>query len=384
MKYWGCHRLRQSVRSRRGTEPRITAYHPDRNPSLHANAIAALINEAWETLSDAERRKHYDTQIGLGGHSKPNDTKEVRHERKSTTRVARPVASSRTVPRAQTQKTRPTARQSAPTVLSRSAYVLAGLLLGGGAVTFAGLGGDLGTADHSSGFGLLFWVCVAVAMYCLGRAGLRFRWLVFPFVLVCPPLWVLMRLWVRQRPLGPIEQRFIKVLVAVGASGLVFAVAFVSLENEVQHTRALELAGVVVGASWLIWAILRLRHKQDPRQPLSRGSACNVVGKCLNTLRCVGASSSGSRLIARAHDDQRWPASPRADDGSVGRRVTRASAASPTSQPARAVSRRRHAGDAAVPPVSVAQCGASNRCAEGCAYPAAHVLLASADAGRPR
>jgi curved DNA-binding protein CbpA len=30
---------------------KIVQYHPDRNPSTHANAIAALLNHAWQTLA---------------------------------------------------------------------------------------------------------------------------------------------------------------------------------------------------------------------------------------------------------------------------------------------------------------------------------------------
>jgi curved DNA-binding protein CbpA len=41
---------------------RIAHYHPDRNPSPHATAIAALLNEAWEVLGDPERRNAYDAK----------------------------------------------------------------------------------------------------------------------------------------------------------------------------------------------------------------------------------------------------------------------------------------------------------------------------------
>jgi hypothetical protein len=39
---------------------RISQYHPDRNRSTHATAIAALINEVWEVLGNPERRHAYD------------------------------------------------------------------------------------------------------------------------------------------------------------------------------------------------------------------------------------------------------------------------------------------------------------------------------------
>jgi curved DNA-binding protein CbpA len=44
---------------------RIGQYHPDRNPTTHATAIAALVNEAWAVLGDAERRRQYDATAGI-------------------------------------------------------------------------------------------------------------------------------------------------------------------------------------------------------------------------------------------------------------------------------------------------------------------------------
>ena len=41
---------------------RISQYHPDKNRSTHANAIAALINEAGEVLGTPERRRRYDAE----------------------------------------------------------------------------------------------------------------------------------------------------------------------------------------------------------------------------------------------------------------------------------------------------------------------------------
>lgn len=38
-------------------------YHPDRNPSPDAAAKMTAINEAWEVLGDARRRRDYDVQI---------------------------------------------------------------------------------------------------------------------------------------------------------------------------------------------------------------------------------------------------------------------------------------------------------------------------------
>jgi len=38
-------------------------YHPDRNPSSEAAAKMTAINEAWEVLGDARRRRDYDAEI---------------------------------------------------------------------------------------------------------------------------------------------------------------------------------------------------------------------------------------------------------------------------------------------------------------------------------
>jgi curved DNA-binding protein CbpA len=48
---------------------RIAEYHPDRNPTTHATAIAALVNEAWAVLGDAERRRKYDADAAIGRNS---------------------------------------------------------------------------------------------------------------------------------------------------------------------------------------------------------------------------------------------------------------------------------------------------------------------------
>jgi DnaJ-class molecular chaperone len=42
-------------------------YHPDRNKTPEANELSAKINEAYETLSDPNKRKQYD----LGGNGFP-------------------------------------------------------------------------------------------------------------------------------------------------------------------------------------------------------------------------------------------------------------------------------------------------------------------------
>jgi DnaJ-class molecular chaperone len=40
-------------------------YHPDRNKTPEANTISSKINEAYETLSDQQKRKQYD--LGASG-----------------------------------------------------------------------------------------------------------------------------------------------------------------------------------------------------------------------------------------------------------------------------------------------------------------------------
>lgn len=50
---------------------RIAQYHPDRHPSAHAHAIAALINAAWEVLRDRTRRRLYDATIGASESLEP-------------------------------------------------------------------------------------------------------------------------------------------------------------------------------------------------------------------------------------------------------------------------------------------------------------------------
>jgi len=47
-------------------------YHPDRNPSPEAAAKMTAINEAWEILGDARRRRNYDEEI-----SKPEPNADI-------------------------------------------------------------------------------------------------------------------------------------------------------------------------------------------------------------------------------------------------------------------------------------------------------------------
>jgi hypothetical protein len=57
---------------------RIGHYHPDRNQSGHATAIAALLNEAWSVLSDPDKRRRYDSlQDRPEGGASPRTTDAV-------------------------------------------------------------------------------------------------------------------------------------------------------------------------------------------------------------------------------------------------------------------------------------------------------------------
>ena len=46
-------------------------YHPDQNPSPSAEATTKRLNEAWEVLSDPERRAEYDRTFAAGSTSRP-------------------------------------------------------------------------------------------------------------------------------------------------------------------------------------------------------------------------------------------------------------------------------------------------------------------------
>ena len=49
----------------------IRRHHPDRNPSPSAEATTKRLNEAWEVLSDPERRAEYDQTFAAGSTSRP-------------------------------------------------------------------------------------------------------------------------------------------------------------------------------------------------------------------------------------------------------------------------------------------------------------------------
>jgi hypothetical protein len=57
---------------------RMNQYHPDRNRWTRANAVAALINEAWEVLGDPERRSVYDARMGFNSRKESHKESEAR------------------------------------------------------------------------------------------------------------------------------------------------------------------------------------------------------------------------------------------------------------------------------------------------------------------
>ena len=78
---------------------RMSQYHPDHNNSRDAGAVAVLINEAWETLGDAERRHQYDANGSI--------TEDARQQTHS-----QPVDGSRT-----SSASRPVDPRNAPTIV---------------------------------------------------------------------------------------------------------------------------------------------------------------------------------------------------------------------------------------------------------------------------
>jgi curved DNA-binding protein CbpA len=113
---------------------RINQYHPDRNHSTHATAIAALINEAWEVLGDSERRRRYDVALGFDHDAERGEPRES-HEQKNSSRnasnAAPPVAnpSPPPFPPRQAAAARPNdsdAEPACPTCHARGTWVRSG------------------------------------------------------------------------------------------------------------------------------------------------------------------------------------------------------------------------------------------------------------------
>jgi curved DNA-binding protein CbpA len=62
----------------------IRQYHPDINHAPNATQLLGMMNEAWETLRDTQRREQYDISIGLRGRSKARYENEPRSPQPST------------------------------------------------------------------------------------------------------------------------------------------------------------------------------------------------------------------------------------------------------------------------------------------------------------
>jgi hypothetical protein len=59
---------------------RINQYHPDRNRFTHANAVTALINEAWQVLGDPGRRQLYDARMGFNARKESHEESDSREQ----------------------------------------------------------------------------------------------------------------------------------------------------------------------------------------------------------------------------------------------------------------------------------------------------------------
>ncbi len=162
---------------------RISRYHPDRNSSKQATAVAVLLNAAWEKLGDPECRRRYDSEMGFG-----NATS------RGTNAVPRAIVGAPFLRLLRRQlmhgptmrdglKTRPLNDRSRSVADARepvasqqlrshswSVRVLGVLLIGAGVV--CGVLSIPRGAPSNDWEVLLFWVCVSSAIYCVRRSGL--------------------------------------------------------------------------------------------------------------------------------------------------------------------------------------------------------------------
>jgi DnaJ-like protein len=161
---------------------RIAHYHPDRNPSPHATAITALLNEAWEVLGNPGRRHEYDASLSFKERGAPRATSS---EASHITDQSDVVRSPQSQPSAGDRD-----NSAATTDLSTWNVRILGVLLVGAVVMLAGLGDRLGR-DHDVWFALLSWVYILFAIYCFRKSGLLsargLRWLVTAFLLLAGP-----------------------------------------------------------------------------------------------------------------------------------------------------------------------------------------------------
>jgi len=136
-------------------------YHPDVNSAPNATRLTALLNEAWETLRDPQRRAAYDSSFRT---AQPNP----RHESEPPPPPPPPPH-----PRPEPAASSPTAHSSIPDERTKAARLLVGWL-GVIAGVICGFIGDRSGADYNGGYVFLFWVGVVGGGY-LVRSASRVR-----------------------------------------------------------------------------------------------------------------------------------------------------------------------------------------------------------------
>ena len=76
---------------------RIAQYHPDRSEATHADAIAALLNEAWAVLRDPTQRRLYDAATDTGHARAPRPARRETTPRASVPTAPAPCTSNRRI-----------------------------------------------------------------------------------------------------------------------------------------------------------------------------------------------------------------------------------------------------------------------------------------------
>jgi DnaJ domain len=249
---------------------RISQYHPDRNSSKNATAVAVLLNEAWEKLGDPECKRRYDSEMGFGSASGRRDQRRSTGDRSSTVPPtgappidpppdnprrpkdpplngpSRPVAAAR----------EPVSSQQLPSQRNSvwSIRVL-GLLMIGAGVVCAVLSRPRGVPPNDTEV-LLFWLCVFSAIYCFRRSGLSTRWIGVPLAFCAGAfgmLWAIRQTGVKQTQIGKMSfdsllavvvSLAVVVFVVLGTAILVFDTAHVGTVAMV--------SSVIVGGTYAI------------------------------------------------------------------------------------------------------------------------------------
>jgi hypothetical protein len=153
---------------------RIGQYHPDRNPSVHATAIAALINEAWGILGDPKRRRVYDADLTREEALSAAPPQPNRDQRPAG-KTARPAAERSGGSPLRPPPRSPTPRSGEPTVRHPSKQArIGGRVLGVSLVVLGlwfALIGDVPGARYNGALVLSFWVCLVAGINCLRSPG---------------------------------------------------------------------------------------------------------------------------------------------------------------------------------------------------------------------